>query len=246
MANPSSPKSGYTIELMNDDLLAFLDTHKIDRAILDRPFARRRGTDPLRPPPSRPRRRARLSRCRLRPLDPEAGDRAGSGARGSRRPTPIASRSTAYIAFTKRTRTDINRFWSPVLDREMAASIGQRSRRHDRLEDGADLRRILGQRDLRAARLFRDHAPRRSLSMRSRTKNYLPARQCHPRAKGRPRRLYVRARSTSGIETSIAQFRVRPGHARSRQSWTPATITSSSDPAETLRLIEDFLARNGL
>ena len=236
------PKSGYTIELMGDDLLAFLDTHKIDRAtLIGHSLA---GEEMTRFAKRHPDRVAALvyldaafDRSIQTPVieqDPVPEEAATDADRQS---------IDAYIAFTKRIRSDINRFWSPVLDREMAASIGRRS-------DGTigwKMAPTFGEYWGSAAAAPPDYSaiPAPSLAIYAgEDESYrLPATAtaAHKAALA----AYVAGPLAQWIQTSKAQFLAGPGP-REAVIMDAGHYLFLQRPAETLRLIEDFLARNGL
>lgn len=236
------PKTGYTIEVMGDDLLAFLDSHKIERAILiGHSLAGEELTRFARRHPNRVSALVYLDAAYDRSIqapvidqDPVPQDAATEADRQS---------VDAYIAFTKRTRTDINRFWSPVLDREMRASIGRRA-------DGTigwKMAPTFGEYWGSATSAPPDYsgisAP--SLAIYAvEDENYrLPANATTSQKAALA--AYIAGPFARWLETSKAQFLSGPAP-RDALIMDAGHYMFLQRPTETLRLIEDFLARNGL
>lgn len=236
------PKTGYSIEKMNDDLLAVLDSHKIARAILiGHSLA---GEELTRFARSHPDRVAALVY-----LD-AAFDRSIQGPVNEQDPVPQEEPTDAdrqsvasYIAFTKRTRADLNRFWSPVLDREMAASIGKRP-------DGTigwKMGPTFGEYWSSAAKAPPDYsgitAPSLAIYAVEDESYRLPANATS--AQKEDLASYVSGPSAKWLETSSAQFKSGPGD-REVVRMNAGHYLFIQRPAETLQVIEDFLSRKGL
>ncbi len=236
------PKSGYTIEAMGDDLLAFLNTHKIERAtLIGHSLAGEEMTRFARRYPGRVAALVYLDAAFDRSIqmpvveqDPVPEEVATAADRES-----IA----AYIAFTKRIRTDINRFWSPVLDREMAASVGRRSDGTIGWKMAPTFAEYWGS----ATDLPPDYsaigAPSLAIYAGEDEGYRLPADASA--AEKAALAAYLSGPLAQWLETSKTQFRSGPG-SREVVTMDAGHYLFLQRPAETQRLIEDFLARNGL
>jgi len=236
------PEKGYSIELMGDDLLAVLDSQKIDRAILiGHSLAGEELTRFARHHPDRVAALVYLDAAYDRSIqnavidqDPVAEEAPSEADRQS---------IPAYIAYTKRTRTDLNRIWTPALDREMTASIGQRSDG----KIGWKMGPTFGEYWTSATEAAPDYstirAPALAIYAVEDESYRLPA-------SATPAQTAAFAAYNSGPLkqwqlTSIAQFRAGPGP-REVVLLDAGHFLFIQKPAETLRLIEDFLSRNGL
>lgn len=236
------PEKGYSIELMGDDLLAVLDTHEFDRAILiGHSLAGEELTRFARRHPDRVAALVYLDAAYDRSIqsavmeqDPVAEEAPSEADRQS---------TAAYIAFTRRTRTDLNRIWTPALDREMTASIGLRSDG----KIGWKMGPTFGEYWSSATDSPPDYSAIRAPSLAIyavEDESYrLPANAT-------PAQKAAFAAYNSGPLkqwqlTSIAQFRAGPGP-RETVLLDAGHYHFIQKPAETLRLIEEFLARNGL
>ena len=236
------PKSGYSIEAMNEDLLAFLDSRKINRAILvGHSLAGEELTRFASRHPDRVAALIYLDAAYDRSIqDPvmEQDPVAAAGPTDADRKTP-----ETYRAYTKRARTDLIRFWSPVLDREMVASIDRRADGSVGWKMGPTFAEYWASASSAPPDYSRIKAPALAIYAVEDESYRLPT-DADAKSKA-ALAAYDAGPITQWRDTSIAQFRAGPG-SRDVVKLDAGHYMFLQRPAETLRLIEDFLAHNDL